>query len=403
VGRSLAVLIAGVLLAVAPAPAGAGIVPGEDVFNFGDAPFLGSTGKLALNAPLVGMAPTPSGNGYWLLARDGGVFSFGDATFHGSTGNLKLNQPVVGLAADPGDRGYWFVAGDGGIFAFHVPFLGSMGAVPLNQPVVGMAPSKTGEGYWLVARDGGIFAFGDAKFAGSTGAIRLNQPIVAMAADPDGTGYWFVAADGGVFAFDAPFLGAGTGSLTSNDRVIGMAAHPGGKGYWLATAKGSVLNFGEAASLGNAADSRRSMAAVAAHPSGKGYWLAVNRASPRPAPAVLQGPQDAIRATLGTYCWAEPGGTPLCADTFGFPTGTSILNVRRGERVTVRWEALDIPLDARVFRVDAPATDASSVKEMTPANPATFVADFPVGLHRMGLSTGWAQGGATYHFQLNVR
>jgi hypothetical protein len=45
------------------------------------------------------MAPTASGKGYWLVATDGGIFSFGDATFLGSTGALKLNRPVVGMAA----------------------------------------------------------------------------------------------------------------------------------------------------------------------------------------------------------------------------------------------------------------------------------------------------------------
>ena len=36
--------------------------------------------------PVVGMAATPSGHGYWLVASDGGIFSFGDAPFYGSTG-----------------------------------------------------------------------------------------------------------------------------------------------------------------------------------------------------------------------------------------------------------------------------------------------------------------------------
>jgi hypothetical protein len=45
------------------------------------------------------MAPTPSGNGYWMVASDGGVFAFGDAAFLGSTGSLALNQPIVGMAA----------------------------------------------------------------------------------------------------------------------------------------------------------------------------------------------------------------------------------------------------------------------------------------------------------------
>ena len=62
--------------------------------------FHGSTGGLRLNQPIVGMAPTPSGHGYWLVAADGGIFSFGDARFYGSTGELRLNQPIVGMARD---------------------------------------------------------------------------------------------------------------------------------------------------------------------------------------------------------------------------------------------------------------------------------------------------------------
>ena len=42
--------------------------------------FYGSLGGSHLNAPIVGMAPTADGDGYWLVAADGGVFSFGDAT-----------------------------------------------------------------------------------------------------------------------------------------------------------------------------------------------------------------------------------------------------------------------------------------------------------------------------------
>ena len=45
------------------------------------------------------MAATPDGDGYWLVASDGGIFAFGDATFHGSTGGTPLNEPIVGMAA----------------------------------------------------------------------------------------------------------------------------------------------------------------------------------------------------------------------------------------------------------------------------------------------------------------
>src|SRR4051812_27932986 len=53
---------------------------------------------LPLRQPIVGIAATPSGRGYWRVASDGGVFTSGDAKFYGSTGNLRLNRPIVGVA-----------------------------------------------------------------------------------------------------------------------------------------------------------------------------------------------------------------------------------------------------------------------------------------------------------------
>ena len=47
-----------------------------------------------------------------------GIFAFGDAGFYGSMGGNPLNQPVVGIASTPDGKGYWEVASDGGIFAF---------------------------------------------------------------------------------------------------------------------------------------------------------------------------------------------------------------------------------------------------------------------------------------------
>lgn len=64
----------------------------------GDAEFRGSMGGTKLNAPIVAMATTPSGNGYWLVASDGGIFAFGNGGSFGSTGGLKLNRPITGLA-----------------------------------------------------------------------------------------------------------------------------------------------------------------------------------------------------------------------------------------------------------------------------------------------------------------
>ncbi len=217
------------------------------VFTFGAAPFLGSTGGLRLNQPIVGMAPTPDQAGYWFVAADGGIFSFGDARFYGSTGAVRLNRPVRAMASTPSGHGYWLVASDGGIFTFgDAGFYGSTGAVALHQPIVGMAATPSGHGYWLVASDGGIFTFGDAGFYGSTGAVRLNQPIVAMVPTVDGRGYLLVGRDGGIFTFgDAGFAGSLPGRGVA-DAIVAVQPTADGAGYLMVGATGSVYNFGDA-------------------------------------------------------------------------------------------------------------------------------------------------------------
>ena len=197
-----------------------------------------------LNKPIVAMASTPDGNGYWLVASDGGVFSEGsDTGFYGSAGSLQLNKPIVGMAATPDGKGYWLVASDGGIFNYgDAGFYGSAGSIQLNKPIVGMAATPDGKGYWLVASDGGIFNYGDAGFYGSAGSIQLNKPIVGMAATPDGKGYWLVASDGGIFNYgDAGFYGS-TGSLQLNKPIVAAAAAPmaRGTGSWPPTGASST-------------------------------------------------------------------------------------------------------------------------------------------------------------------
>ncbi|MGA3147238.1 MAG: hypothetical protein ABSF33_07150, partial [Acidimicrobiales bacterium] len=152
---------------------------------FGDAPFYGSMGGQVLNKPIVGMAATPTGAGYYLVAADGGIFAFGDAPFYGSMGGQVLNKPIVGMAATPTGGGYRLVASDGGIFAFgDAPFYGSMGGQVLNQPIVGMATPTPKS----------------SAVAAGTGTA----PVPPVAAP----GYWLVAADGGIFSFQAPFYGS---------------------------------------------------------------------------------------------------------------------------------------------------------------------------------------------------
>ncbi len=246
----------------------------------------GLSGTKPLAAPIVGMASIPGGSGYYLVGADGGVFNFGSAPYHGSTytygitglsGSHPLNAPIVGMASTPHGNGYWLVAADGGVFNFgSAKFYGSTytygitglsGKRPLNAPIVAMVPTPDGKGYWLVAKDGGVFDFGDAKFYGSvytygitglTGSKPLAAPIVGAAASPSGGGYYLVAADGGVFDFgNAKFDGSAysigyTGLGGSNplpSPVASIAPNPNGNGYWAITQGGNVFAFGGAASL----------------------------------------------------------------------------------------------------------------------------------------------------------
>jgi len=178
------------------------------------APMLVGTASAAVTsvAPLVGVAATPSGKGYWEVASDGGVFAFGDAQFFGSMGGKSLNAPVVGVAATPSGKGYWEVASDGGVFAFgDAPFKGSKGGQPLKDPVSGITGTPSGQGYLLTAADGGVFAYGDAAFKGSMGTRPLAASVNSIVRTPSGGGYWLSAVDGGVFAFgDASYLGRAT-------------------------------------------------------------------------------------------------------------------------------------------------------------------------------------------------
>lgn len=91
-----------------------GTPPGPRPF----APLTAQEAKVALNKPACAILPTPSGNGYRIIAEDGGVFCFGDATFHGSAGAQALNAPIVDAGSSPSGAGYWLLAADGGIFTF---------------------------------------------------------------------------------------------------------------------------------------------------------------------------------------------------------------------------------------------------------------------------------------------
>ena len=179
----------------------------------------------ATHSPIVGIARTTSGRGYWLASADGGVFAFGDAPFFGGAGSVRLPFPIVSIIADPTGTGYWLIGSQGTVLTYGAAqFFGSPVNVALSSPIVAGAPTPSGLGYWLVGSDGGVFTYGDAIYLGSTGAMHLNQPIVAMAPTAAGRGYWLAAADGGIFTYgDARYIGSAA-SMHLNRGIVAIAA-----------------------------------------------------------------------------------------------------------------------------------------------------------------------------------
>jgi hypothetical protein len=137
------------------------------------------------------MASTSDGQGYWLVASDGGVFTFGDAQFYGSTGGMVLNKPVVGMAATSDGR-----------------------ATGWSPPTAACSPSAT------------------PSSSGAWAWTRLAAPVVGLTATPDGGGLPHGRLRRRHLRLRGRrILRIGTGApLTAP--VVGMAARPGG--YWLA-------------------------------------------------------------------------------------------------------------------------------------------------------------------------
>src|SRR5512138_1541652 len=70
-------------------------------------------GVVSVAAPVV--APFASRAASAAGAGDDTVLTFGSAGFYGSTSGKALNQPIVGMANTVSGKGYWLVASDGGI------------------------------------------------------------------------------------------------------------------------------------------------------------------------------------------------------------------------------------------------------------------------------------------------
>jgi len=225
------------------------------VYSFGGAGWYGNERWQHLTAPIVGMAVTPDGGGYWLVGANGSVFNIGDARSYGSLAGsfLGVGRQVVAMAATHDGKGYWLINQSGAVTSFgDAPWIGEGKPLPegdLATPIVAGAISADGHGAWLTDAAGHIYTLGTAVWYGSLAGHHLFHPVTAIAAVPSGLGYWLSDAAGDVWDFGAA-MGGSPGPKGLSAPVVGMIPAENQYGYWSATATGSILDGGDATSRG---------------------------------------------------------------------------------------------------------------------------------------------------------
>ncbi|MGH8976881.1 MAG: CAP domain-containing protein, partial [Acidimicrobiia bacterium] len=259
-----------------------------------DARFFGSTGGIRLNRPIVGMAATPTGRGYWMVASDGGIFSFGDARFFGSTGGIRLNRPIVDMASVPNGQGYVMVAEDGGVFLFgQAQFYGSAAGACPGAPASGVAMSRTSPGYWITFGDARTYAFtptsAPPRCASDAAGAAAQDFFSRLNAERAARGRPALAWDGGL---------AGYATMWSRDMAVHGFRHSNLSNMW---GVGSYNSVGENIAMGNGPGTTAGMLHTA--------WMR----SDGHRRNMLSGGFDVVG--IGVYC--APDGSMWATTSFG--------------------------------------------------------------------------------------
>ena len=108
-------------------------------------------------------AADPSG-GYWTTSGAGVITSHNGAPTFGSPAGMHLNQPIVGMASTPDGQGYWLVTATGTVHPYgDAKLYGSVA----TAGVIGIAASPDGRGYLIFTKSGKVIPKGDAHSSGA--------------------------------------------------------------------------------------------------------------------------------------------------------------------------------------------------------------------------------------------
>jgi hypothetical protein len=251
------------------------------VFAFG-LPFLGSMGGQKLNASIISIA-APDAGGYWEMGTDGGIFAFGDAPYLGSPGRINPALPAGGTnsfkpsglvvaftAVYNNAPGYWEVTGDGSVYAYgSAGFYGSLPSLGVKapMPISGIASTSDGKGYWLIGQDGSVYAFGDAAFPNNfvgplitNGSMtNPNGPFATAISSwgGDNASFGVVTNDNRLYPYGSVTTGTSSRFTQVNAAgsfIVGATTTASGifnPGMWTVSSTGGVFTFGSATFFGS--------------------------------------------------------------------------------------------------------------------------------------------------------
>lgn len=190
----------------------------------------------------VDMAATNTGQGYWLLEKNGTVWAFGDAAHHG---NMTTTAALTATYSSPTTRN------------------GFIGAAIAGDP--------GGSGYWIVNRLGEVRNFGTADSmpnfpqALAGGTIPTQPPGAAnfrdVVATNGGTGLWGLWDTGAVTTVGAAVnrgdaVAAYNPNESSTTNFWAMSKLPNDDGYRLLQTNGRINYIGGAQNFGDLGSTR---------------------------------------------------------------------------------------------------------------------------------------------------
>ena len=123
----------------------------------------------------------------------------------------------------------------------------------------------------------------------------------------------------------------------------------------------------------------------------------------RPPAAVLASAAGAVTAVEGSSCWRQPNALTTVCTAVLIEEIPQMLTVRQDEILTLTFHSTMSPTSISLQRFERLGGPALEMQTVPAGNPVRLRAGLPAGVWILAALTDWAQGDASYFFEVNVR